>query len=363
MICRHQTLLLLLLLILIFTGPVFPFIVSANTDTDEVLSIHMEIPVHDDKARDKLVAGSTWERATITITNTGNSALSNVNIVIEAPEYLTINIPTQPVSVEQTDQITTALIGDLKAHDTVTILMDVKPPVSIEYKKQMDFNIITTHDTGEYIHTHQISVMPPPSWISYIIIVLSFLIFIGIIIIGKRLGVLELFTTVDLITIALIAAIIAIVLRYLSKMINLGWFDGLVIAIPTVMLMIVALRLVRKPGTATLLFIVVLLISMVMWGSHIMWLGFYLAEGVVVDLMVVLFKMDYADKRSTAIIYGVARGVTVTLLFYLLFAPIEWKICYDMWYIYLQMGIACAGGFIGGYLGYDTANKMVGAKL
>jgi len=360
MTCRLQV---LLLLTLIFTGLIFPFTVSADADTDEVILVHMEIPVDEDKAKNKLVAGSTWERATITITNTGNSALSNVTSVIESPEYLTINIPTQPISIEQTDQITTALIGDLKPHDTVTIIMDVKPPVSIEYKKNVDIKIITTYDTGKNIYIHPISIIPPPSTASYFIIVLSFLIFFGIIIIGKRFGVLELFTTIDLITIALIAAVIAVVLRYLSKMINLGWFDGLVIAIPTVMLMIAALRLVRKPGTATLLFTVVLLISMIIWGSHIMWLGFYLAEGVIVDLLVVIFKMDYADKRSTAIIYGVVRGVTVTLLFYLLFAPIEWKICYDMWYIYLQIGIACAGGFIGGYLGYDTANKMVGAKL
>lgn len=360
MTCRFQ---IILLLTLIFTGSVFPFTVSADTDTDEVILVHIEIPVDEDKAKNKLVAGSTWERATITITNTGNSTLSNVTSVIEAPEYLTINIPTQPVSIEQTDQISTALIGDLKPHDTVTIIMDVKPPVSIEYKKNVDIKIITTFDTGKNIYTHPISIIPPPSMASYLIIVLSFLIFFGIMIIGKRFGVLELFTTVDLITIALIAAIIAVVLRYLSKMINLGWFDGLVIAIPTVILMIAALRLVRKPGTATLLFTVVLLISMIIWGSHIMWLGFYLAEGVIVDLLVVIFKMDYADRRSTAIIYGVVRGVTVTLLFYLLFAPIEWKICYDMWYIYMQVAIACVGGFIGGYLGYDTANKMAGAKL
>jgi hypothetical protein len=121
--------------------------------------------------------------------------------------------------------------------------------------------------------------------------------------------------------------------------------------------------MVRKPGTATLLFTVVLLISMVIWGSHIMWLGFYLLEGITVDLLVLLFKMDYADRRLTAVIYGVARSATATLVFYMLFAPVEWKIYYATWYILLQLGIACSGGLIGGLLGYETAVKMSGVRL
>jgi hypothetical protein len=329
------------------------------------LTITMDIPMNKDMASDVLVAGQSWERAKITIENTGDSTLNNVMVTIELPEYVDINIPHQPVDVKQTNQtmIVIAMVGELTPHGTASVLLDVRPPGSIEFKKEVAFTITATHNAGETIITHPITIIPPPSWITYLTIFASLLLFIGIIATVKRLGVLEMFTTVDLITIALIAALIAVVFRYLSKMVNLGWFDGLVISIPTVALMIVALQLVRKPGTATLLFTIVLLISVVMWGSHIMWLGFYMAEGLVVDFLVFLFKFDYADRRSTAVIYGVARSVTATLIFYLLFAPVEWKISYAAWYIWMHAGIACSGGIIGGIIGYDTAVKMGGARL
>jgi len=357
--------LVLLILIIILTGSACA--ASAGTDTyagtNGQLLVHMDIPVDKDQARDLLVAGRPLERAIITIENTGDTQLNNVVISIEPSGYVDVSIPTQPISIDQTDQTITAVIGDLKPHEQVSILLDVKPPESVEYKKKISFDLISTYEGGEYTVTHEITIIPPPSWVTYFIVAASLLIFFGIIIAVKRFGVLEIFTTVDLVTIALIAAIIAVVLRSISKIINMGWFDGLVIAIPTVIMMIVALHLVRKPGTATLLFTVVMLISFILYGTHLMWLGFYLAEGVVVDLLVFLFKNDYADRRLTAVIYGVVRCATATLVFYLLFAPVEWKICYDMWYIYMQTGIACAGGVIGGIIGYDTAMKMGGVRL
>ena len=371
--CRYFLMLLFIVVSLIVAGTFIPGAsanVNGNDDTNAanaLISVTMEIPVNKDLADDTLVAGQSWERAKITIENTADRSLNSVSVLIETPDNVNIILPTQVISVEQGDQVITAMIGDIKPHEQVVILLDVKPPVSIEFKKEAEFVFVTTYHAGEHIDehtsTHQIRILPPPSWVTYITIFASLLLFIGIIGAVNRFGVLERFTTVDLITIALIAALIAVVFRYLSKLVNLGWFDGLVIAIPTVALMIVALQLVRKPGTATLLFTVVLLISMVIWGSHIMWLGFYVAEGVVVDLLVVLFKMDYADRRLTAVIYGVARSGTAALVFYLLFAPVEWKICYASWYIWMQVGIACTGGIIGGLVGYDTAVKMSGARL
>ena len=369
--CRSLLMLLVTIIILtILTGTSIPGATanaaeSGGTDSNAnaMVAVTMEIPVNKDLADDTLVAGQPWERARITIENTADRTLNSVSVLVKPPDNVDVNIPTQSLSIEQTDQIITAVIGDLKPHEQVSILLDVKPPGSIEFKKEAAFVIITTHHAGEHTATHQITIIPPPSWVTYLTIFASLLLFFGIIAAVNRFGMLERFTTVDLITIALIAALIAVVFRYLSKLVNLGWFDGLVIAIPTVALMIVALQLVRKPGTATLLFTVVLLISMVIWGSHIMWLGFYVAEGVVVDLLVVLFKMDYADRRLTAVIYGVARSGTATLVFYLLFAPVEWKICYASWYIWMQVGIACTGGVIGGLVGYDTAVKMSGARL
>ncbi|HPS90357.1 MAG TPA: hypothetical protein PLC35_10350, partial [Methanosarcina vacuolata] len=302
-------------------------------------------------------------RARVNIQNIGSEPLHNITVLIEIPQDLEINIPSQPYHITNEGQNIKAEIEDLSPRQSAGILLDVKPPTSIEFKKKVPFKIHVVYPGGEQQSEQFINIVPPPSWLTYFTILASLLLFAGILVAVKHFGVLELFSTVDLITIALLAAIIAVVFRYISKLINLGWFDGLVIAIPTVILMIVALQLVRKPGTATLLFACVLLISIVIWGSQIMWLGFYLAEGVIVDLLVFLFGMDYADRRLTAAIYGISRGMVSTLVFYMLYAPVEWKISYAPWYIGVQLALACAGGLIGGLLGYDTAVKMSGARL
>jgi len=43
------------------------------------------------------------------------------------------------------------------------------------------------------------------------------------------------------------------------------------------------------------------------------------------------------------------EGRSLNLVFYLLYAPVEWKISYAPWYIGMQLAIACAGGLIGGF--------------
>lgn len=329
----------------------------------------LEIPLDKDRASSTLVAGDSWVRGRVVLENTGSETLEKVRVSVGVPAPLeageTSSLAFAGVFGEE--QLLKAEIGTLSPGENKELFFDVKPPASVEFKKNLAISLRAEYGEGEEGSTLEskarVSLVPPPSWLTYLTILASLLLFIGILAGARRLGVLDLFSTVDLITIALLAAVIAVVFRYISKLVNLGWFDGLVVAIPTVVLMIVALQLVRKPGTATLLFTCVLLISMVVWGSHIMWLGFYLAEGVIVDLLVFLFKMDYADRRLTAIFYGVSRCAASTLVFYLLYAPVEWKISYAPWYIGLQLAIACVGGLIGGSLGYDTAVKMSGARL
>ncbi|AKB81752.1 hypothetical protein MSBR3_1174 [Methanosarcina barkeri 3] len=336
---------------------------AVSSSSTSLLGCSLEVPMDKNQASNVLVAGQTWERARVNIQNLGSEPLHNVTVLIEVPQDLEIKASSQLYPITKEGQNLKAEIGDLSPGQSAGLLLDVKPPASIKFKKEVPLKIHMVYPGGEQQSEQTISIVPPPSWLTYFTILASLLLFAGILVAVKHFGVLELFSTVDLITIALLAAIIAVVFRYISKLINLGWFDGLVIAIPTVILMVVALQLVRKPGTATLLFACVLLISVVVWGSQIMWLGFYLAEGVVVDLLVFLFGMDYADRRLTAAVYGISRGMVSTLVFYMLYAPVEWKISYAPWYIGVQLALACAGGLIGGLLGYDTAVKMSGARL
>lgn len=353
----------LALILSIYFAPGVTISGAVSSSSTSLLGCSLEVPMDKNQASNVLVAGQTWERARINIQNLGSEPLHNVTVLIEVPQDLEIKASSQLYSITKEGQNLKAEIGDMSPGQNAGLLLDVKPPASIKFKKEVPLKIHMVYPGGEQQSEQTISIVPPPSWLTYFTILASLLLFAGILVAVKHFGVLEFFSTVDLITIALLAAIIAVVFRYISKLINLGWFDGLVIAIPTVVLMVVALQLVRKPGTATLLFACVLLISVVVWGSQIMWLGFYLAEGVVVDVLVFLFGMDYADRRLTAAVYGISRGMVSTLVFYMLYAPVEWKISYAPWYIGVQLALACAGGLIGGLLGYDTAVKMSGARL
>lgn len=353
----------LALILSVYFAPGVTISGAVSSSSTSLLGCSLEVPMDKNQASNVLVAGQTWERARVNIQNLGSEPLHNVTVLIEVPQDLEIKVSSQLYPITKEGQNLKAEIGDLSPGQSAGLLLDVKPPASIKFKKEVPLKIHMVYPGGEQQSEQTISIVPPPSWLTYFTILASLLLFAGILVAVKHFGVLELFSTVDLITIALLAAIIAVVFRYVSKLINLGWFDGLVIAIPTVILMVVALQLVRKPGTATLLFACVLLISVVVWGSQIMWLGFYLAEGVVVDVLVFLFGMDYADRRLTAAVYGISRGMVSTLVFYMLYAPVEWKISYAPWYIGVQLALACAGGLIGGLLGYDTAVKMSGARL
>jgi len=54
---------------------------------------------------------------------------------------------------------------------------------------------------------------------------------------------------------------------------------------------------------------------------------------------IALFKGNYADTQIASIIYGMSRGFISYWLFYFLFAPTAWKICYAPWYSWFQVGL------------------------
>ncbi|HID26819.1 MAG TPA: hypothetical protein EYP22_03100, partial [Methanosarcinales archaeon] len=284
-----------------------------RTNKDQSLTIEFLIPI-DQKtySPDKLVAGGSWSRAKVTFI--GNKDLKDVNIIIKVPESLDVSIPVQEVSVQRSvsdyansvDNTIKIEIDEIKSGESKSILLDVKPPESIPKKTSVDFEIKASYSdpTGirekEVTKKHKITIIPPPSWITYGTLIISILLFISAILFSRKSNLLERFSTIDLITIALLAALIGVVFRWFWQTFNdlLGPFGGLLFTIPTAALMIVALQMVRKPGTATLLFIVDQLVGMVIWGSNItVWLGWYMLEGVIVDILVIIFGMDYADRK------------------------------------------------------------------
>ena len=318
-------------------------------------------------ASDKLVASGSEEGARITFENRGTEP-ATISATIVVPDLLSLSVPTQVLSGQITQDGNTLTVSQIviAGGESAIVRIRVKPPESIPMKTEETFRITTTADGGRTEYTHKITIIPPPSWVTYGTIIISLVLVTIVIIAVKRFGILEMYTTIDLVTIALLAALAGVVFRWFWQTFNdmLGPFGGLLFTIPVSALMVIALHLVRKPGTAMLLFLVDQMVCMVIWGSNItVWLGWYLLEGAVVDAEVALFKGNYADTRIAAMIYGMSRGFIAYWLFYFLFAPTAWKICYAPWYSWLQVGLAVIGGLIGGSIGYDAARKMRSAMM
>ncbi len=319
-------------------------------------------------ASDKLVASGSEEGARITFENRGTET-ATISATIKVPDLLPLSVPTQELGGQIAQDGNTLTVSDvaIAGGESATVRIRVKPPESIPMKTEETFRITATAADGSRIeYTHKITIIPPPSWVTYGTIIISLVLVAIVIIAVRRFGILEMYTTIDLVTIALLAALAGVVFRWFWQTFNdmLGPFGGLLFTIPVSALMVIALHLVRKPGTAMLLFLVDQMVCMVIWGSNItVWLGWYLLEGAVVDAEVALFKGNYADTRIASMIYGMSRGFISYWLFYFLFAPTAWKICYAPWYSWFQVGLAVIGGLIGGSIGYDAARKMRSAMM
>jgi hypothetical protein len=359
----------LLFVFAIILALLLPSVVYAAGGADD---LYITVTIPDRKegvfAPDKLVASGSEEGARITFENRGTET-ETISATIRVPDILPLSVPTQELSDQITQDGNTLTVSHvvIAGGESATVRIRVKPPESIPMKTTETFHVTATAADGSRTeYTHKITIIPPPSWVTYGTIIISLVLVSIVILAVKRFGILEMYTTIDLVTIALLAALAGVVFRWFWQTFNdmLGPLGGLLFTIPVSALMVIALHLVRKPGTAMLLFLVDQMVCMVIWGSNItVWLGWYLLEGAVVDVEVALLKGNYADTRIASMLYGMSRGFISYWLFYFLFAPTAWKICYAPWYSWFQVGLAVIGGLIGGSIGYDAARKMRSAMM
>ena len=372
---NYRSLLFVFAIVLVLLFPSAIHAAEGAGGSADDIDITVTIPIRKDVVRDLLVAGDSKmdaqhiTYARITFENRGTETVK-IDATIVVPDLLSTIVPVQGKLIGpdiQDGNTLTVRNLEIAGGESATVRIQVTPPDSIPMRTVETFHItVITADGSRTEYVHEITVIPPPSWVTYGTIVASLLLVAIAIFATSRFGVLERYTTIDLITIALLAALIGVVFRTFWQTFNdiLGPFGGLLSTIPVSALMVVTLHLVRKPGTAMMLFLVDQLVCMVIWGSNItVWLGWYLLEGAVVDAEVALLKGNYADTRIASMIYGMSRGFIAYWLFYFLFAPTAWKICYAPWYSWFQVGLAVIGGIIGGSIGYDAARKMRSAMM
>ena len=301
----------------------------------------------------------------ISITNLVDENFDNFTILIMIPNALIIDLVNfQPGDLNITGNslfLNRSLFAQLSV---LEIFFKIKTPNSIPFTigERINFNVNYERSSiaRNFVNSHLFFINPIPTWIIYFTIILGISLLISIIIIARKTKMLEKFTTLDLANITVLSSLGAIVFKWIWQMFNdfLGIFGGLLMTIPASLLMIIAIYLVKKPGTATLFFMVWEFVNFFVWGSNIMsWFGWYLLEGIIVDLSIIILR-DYAEKWYTAALYGTLRCFISYWTSYFWFSPAIWKVYYAPWYAWLQVIIGAIGGIIGGILGFYLAKRL-----
>ncbi len=142
--------------------------------------------------------------------------------------------------------------------------------------------------------------------------------------------------------------------------------DALIFSIPYTTVFLLGLRLVPKPGTALLLIAGQgLLGQLVGTGLNPLWWPYYLWSALVVEAWLAI-SCDYARSTRSALVIGLARGLTAYSYMYFLLAPLAWKQFYALWYIALKGGLGLVGCAIGALVavrlapGIEKATHVVG---
>lgn len=348
---------------------IFEFLnLQSGQSSNGHVKIHVTIPVKTSwlYAENQLLAGMTYYYdVRVDIENLITQSLDNLTIDLVVPDLLALNTGSfSPANLTFTGNKIHYNKTQLLASETVVISFKIKTPGSVPFTSSEILSVVVDYVLSSVplslSYGHLFFVNPIPSWVTYGTLLLGIAILVATILIAKKKKILEKFSTIDLANITVLASLGAIVFKWIWQMFNdfFGIFGGLLLTIPASFLMIIAILLVKKPGTATIFFVVWELVNFFIWGSNIMsWFGWYILEGVLVDACIVLFK-DNAERWYTASLYGMIRCFIAYWTTYFWFSPAIWKIYYAPWYAWLQILIGCVGGIIGGALGFYIGKRL-----
>lgn len=132
-------------------------------------------------------------------------------------------------------------------------------------------------------------------------------------------------------------------------------------SIPFTAVLIIGLRVIPKPGAATLMiFGKGILYQLLGTGINPLWWPDYLLQAFSIELYFVITS-DYAQHRRSALFLGFLRGMMGYLYFYFIGAPFIWHTFYAMWYVALQIGLGAAGCLVGAWIGHMLGGKIEAA--
>ncbi len=245
--------------------------------------------------------------------------------------------------------------------------------------------------TFEYTSMKLIRVVAPPTIIYITITLLAFVGFIALILAGY-FGFFRIFSTTDLVSIAIIAAMQTIWVHIIGKPFFFPILNKVPLTynfavgdFPYILLLIVAVVLIRKPGTVSLTLFIYNLSSQIMgfYAFNPAWWSYPISEGIFPDLWILIrgdailtdklsfFKRGLSLEELEAMkgwtplkyidgfLIGFLRGFTMQYFLYIGFLPYFYRISYSMGYIMYWMVIPWSlGNGIEGAISVPIAEKI-----
>ncbi len=261
-----------------------------------------------------------------------------------------------------------------------------KEPIYISLKIKIKLG--PSYDWQEIVKT--IKVINPPITRLYIVVGLTLGVFAALIFLSK-IGFFEMYSTLDLVSMAMIGATMVVWVQILGRQFVFPITDRIPFAynfavadIPYVLLLITAIALVKKPGTASLTLFVYNIVSEIGWyGINPLWWAYPFAQGLPVDFYLLLrgkavltdkaifFKRTISEEEFESartipglsyfdgFIMGLLRGFFMQVSLYLVFYPnlfrLEYLWEYVFWWVVIPWTI---GNAIGGAISVPIAERI-----
>jgi len=179
---------------------------------------------------------------------------------------------------------------------------------------------------------------------------------------GMRKRMLPHFSIHDLAAIALFCSLLYVaVLPFKLGLGRIPFVNAFLFSVPFTAVLCIGIRVVPKPGSATLLICGYSLLSQITFsGVNPLWWPYAILAGFVLELYFLLTG-KYLETLPNAAGAGILRGLVVHLYFYLFSAPYIWHKFYAPWYIVVQTLQGVVGSCLGAVIGYILSKPIIRA--
>ncbi len=175
------------------------------------------------------------------------------------------------------------------------------------------------------------------------------------------------FSTLELVTLSMMVCLLYVaVIPWQIGLSRIPGLDAFVFSIPYSVVLLLALRLIPKPGAALLLVVGQGLLGQLLGrGLNPVWWPYYLWCGMAVELAASAVG-NWGKRPGSAIGIAVSRGGVSYAYNYLILAPLIWHHYYAAWYVAMKITMGILGCAVGGWIAWRIApsvekwNRFVG---